>query len=171
MSLSKAEASERRRNVPAAQLAALVERHKGNRSAIARALTKRGIPAERQYITPLLERHGLLARADELSVKARKFGPRHYLSDEVRGAHRVATLQALATATTRAAAAKKLRMGAASLYRWIGRHAITDEEIEAIRAGGKPSPTPPPGAVPRLPKKAAPRRRKPAPKKRSRRAK
>lgn len=140
----KISASEKRRRLSREDLSALVERHGGNRSAIARALTQRKIKSERQCITPLLREHGLLARADELSSLSMKGGRRDFITDEVQAERRAEIVIALASSRTRSAAAAMLgSVGIATLYRWIRSYQITDAEVQAVRDGAPPLATTP----------------------------
>ena len=127
--------TERRRIREWNQLARLVERHNGNRTAIARDLSRGGFTITRQGITNKLRRHGLLEAADMLSALAMKPGQRHHLDAEELVKERADLLAALVEAdryeTAIRANGGPLGYSIPTLYRKIQAHKITREEVAA----------------------------------------
>jgi transcriptional regulator of acetoin/glycerol metabolism len=109
------------------RLAALVRRHRGNISAIGRELG-----FTRQGITRHLERHDLLAAAEQRRVRAGISGPRHLPpGDGELKRERDQLVSALRTAGSTRAAARKLGIGESTVARRMRKHRITVDEYRA----------------------------------------
>ena len=106
-----------------------MELHQGNRSAIARALSKGSSTITRQGVSRQLERHGLLAEADRLSSMSRKPGPRNNVPTGRLREERETLLNTLASVATYDEAPAKLGYSPATMYRLIKEHSITARQV------------------------------------------
>ena len=131
-------ATKKRRAAEVARLARLVERFHGNRSAIARAMSRGGFTITRQGVTGKLERAGLLAEADRLSHLALKPGQRTNLDGDELDLERAALVDALAGVEHYGDAIEDnggpLAYSIATLWRKISAYQVTREEVAEERA-------------------------------------
>ncbi len=112
----------------------LVEAHAGNRSAIAKALSKGGHAITRQGVGKALQKLDLRDLADRLAVSSGRSGPRPLTPEEARG-EREALLQAVHVHATAAEAMRALGIDAvATFYRRRGK--VRDELVKAMLSHG-----------------------------------
>lgn len=122
------------------RLRTLVNAHKGNRAAIARALTLGGYEITRQGVSQLLTRHGLGVLADQVrspNIRGSRNAPKVAGGKK---AARARLLDTLARSPNYEAAAAALGISRRGLFRQLDRYEITRATVEARRTRLAPAP-------------------------------